>query len=139
MPPLREMFRRLWARPGQTAAARTVELYGWVLLLEGSVLVLFPVWVAALLHLEAPAAQALAFLRLAGLLIAGIGMLYTVSGRLNAEGFVFATLLDRPLVPPLVAGLWWLGLLPGAFAFLFSVQEIVTFAWTLLAWRRSTR
>ena len=36
-------------------------------------------------------------------------MLYIVSGRLNAEGFVFASLFDRPLVPPVVAVLWYPG------------------------------
>jgi hypothetical protein len=37
---------------------------------------------------------------LIGMLVSGFGMLYLLSGRLNAEGFVFATLIDRPFVAP---------------------------------------
>jgi hypothetical protein len=43
------------------------------------------------------------YMRLAGMLVSGFGMVYVISGRLNADGFVFATLLDRPLVPVVVA------------------------------------
>ena len=66
-------------------------------------------------------------------------MLYFVSGRMDAEGFVFATLLDRPLVPPIMAVLWYSGKLPGSLALLFEVQELVSFSWTLLTWRAELR
>ncbi len=48
--------------------------------------------------------------------------------------FVFASLLDRPLVPPLMAVLWFLGILPGGLALIFSVQDFASFLWTLSAW-----
>jgi hypothetical protein len=66
-------------------------------------------------------------------------MLYVVSGRLNAEGFVFASLLDRPLVPGIMAVLWWLGFVPGPLALAFSIQDFASFLWTLSAWRRAER
>jgi hypothetical protein len=59
-----------------------------------------------------------------------------VSGRLNAQGFVFASLLDRPLVPLLMALLWHLGIVPGPLALAFSVQDLGGFLWTLAHWRR---
>jgi len=48
-------------------------------------------------------------LRLNGMLVSGFGMLYVLRGRLNAEGFVFATLIDRPFVAPTMATLWYFG------------------------------
>ena len=39
-------------------------------------------------------------------------MLYVISGRLDAEGFVVASLLDRPLVPIIMAVLWSNGFFP---------------------------
>jgi hypothetical protein len=59
--------------------------------------------------------------------------------RTLAGGFVFATLLDRPLVPPIMAALWYSGKLPGSLALLFAVQELVSFSWTLLTWRAELR
>ena len=41
--------------------------------------------------------QASGFLRLIGMLVSGFGMLYLLSGRLNAEGFVFGH-IDRPAI-----------------------------------------
>ena len=49
-------------------------------------------------------------------------MLYVLSGRLNAEGFVFATLIDRPFVAPTMATLWYFGALPGPLALLFAIE-----------------
>jgi hypothetical protein len=66
-------------------------------------------------------------------------MLYAVSGRLNAQGFVFASLLDRPLVPPIMAILWYVGIVPGWLALVFSVQDFAGFLWTLAAWRADRR
>ena len=63
-------------------------------------------------------------------------MLYIVSGRLNAQGFVFATLLDRPLVPPIMAVLWWMGIIPGTLAMLFALSDGLSSLWTFSAWRR---
>ena len=133
------MLRRLWSVPEQSRAARTVELYGWFLLLEGAVILLFPGVVAALLRFGPLQLETTNFLRLIGLLAGGVGLLYTLSGRLNAEGFVFASLIDRPLVPPVAALLWYLGIMPGGFALLFAVEDFGTWLWTLQAWRAETR
>ena len=134
-----EMFARLWAPVGQSRAAKTVELYGWLILAQGGFIVLFPQSVAALLHFPLATAEGANFLRMVGLLVGGVGMLYTVSGRLNAEGFVFASLLDRPLVPPIVAIFWYLDVLPGTLALLFAVEDFGSFLWTFLTWRADLR
>ena len=83
--------------------------------------------------------QAANYLRLVGLLAAGVGMLYVVSGRTNAEGFIFASLLDRPLVPFVMAALWYFGLIPAPLAIAFAVQDFGSFLWTLAAWRTERR
>ena len=85
------------------------------------------------------AEQAANYFRLVALLIGGLGMLYIVSGRLNAEGFVFASLLDRPLVPLVMAVLWYLEIIPGPLALLFAIQDFGSFLWTLTAWRAEHR
>ncbi len=139
LPSLGEMWRRLWSGPAQSRAARTVELYGWALMLQGGAIVLFPAEIAALLHFAPLQEQAENFLRLIGLLAGGVGLLYTISGRLNAEGFVFATLIDRPLVPPAAALLWYLDIMPSGFALLFALEDFGTWLWTLSAWRAEMR
>jgi hypothetical protein len=135
----REMFEQLLHATGQSRASKTVETYGWLIFAEGILIFLFPQPVAGLLRFGPLGHDGLTFLRLAGLLVAGIGMLYFVSGRMNAEGFVFATLLDRPLVPPIMAGLWYSGKLPGSLALLLAVQELGSFLWTLATWRADLR
>ena len=62
-------------------------------------------------------------------------MLYIASGRLNAEGFVFASMLDRPLVPVAMAILWYHEIIPGPLALIFSIQDFGSFLWTLFTWR----
>jgi hypothetical protein len=57
-----------------------------------------------------------------------------VSGRVNAEGFVFASLLDRPLVPVIMGVLWYMNLVSGVIALAFSVQDFGSFLWTLAEW-----
>ena len=138
-PPLHEMFHRLVHREGQGRAAKTVEAFGWFVLLEGVALLFAPRTVAALLHIEITADQVVHYMRIMGLLASGVGMLYVVSGRLNATGFAFASLLDRPLVPPIMAILWYLGIVPGSLALVFSVQDFAGFLWTLTAWRAEER
>jgi uncharacterized protein YjeT (DUF2065 family) len=138
-PTLVEMFARLLRPSEQTRAAKTVEAFGWLILAEGIVLMLAPHCVAALLHLPALEPQGTNYLRLAALLVCGVGMLYVVSGRLNAEGFVFGSLLDRPLVPPVMAVLWYLGIIPWPLALLFAIQDFGSFLWTLAAWKAEQR
>ena len=79
--------------------------------------------------------QASGFLHLVGMLVSGFGMLYLLSGRFNAEEFVFATLIDRPYVAPTMAALWYFGALPSALALLFAFEDSVSWRWTLLTWR----
>jgi hypothetical protein len=129
------MFERLVYAPERSRAARTVEWFGWLMLFEAAVLLVSPNFVQQALHLPELSEQGANYFRLVGLLVGGLGMLYTASGRLNAEGFVFASLLDRPLVPPTMLLLWYLDIVPGPLALLFSVSDGLSFLWTLRAWR----
>ena len=117
----RQMFQQLLHAPGQSRAARTVELFGWLILAESPLMLLRPHWAASVLHLPALEPQAANYFSIVGLLIGGLGMLYVVSGRLSAAGFVFASLLDRPLVPFVMAALWWWGIVPGPLAAAFAL------------------
>jgi hypothetical protein len=136
---LSEMFHRLLRAEGESPAAKTVEYFGWLMLAEAATLLFAPHFVAQVLHLPALSEQAANYFRLVGLLVGGLGMLYVASGRLNAEGFVFASLLDRPLVPPVMAVLWYLDIIPGPLALLFAVSDFSSFLWTLLTWRAQER
>ena len=131
----KEIFRRLTAAAGQSRAAKSVEVFGWLILLEGSVVLLFPAIPAAVLHLPTLDQQAENYFRLIGLLVSGLGMLYVASGRLNAQGFIIASLLDRPLVPFAMAVLWYFDIIPWPLALIFSIQDFGSFLWTLSAWR----
>ena len=130
------MLYKVIRADGQARSARTVEIFGWIMFAEAAGLLFAPHLAAGLLHLPPLSDQAANYLRLVGLLVGGLGMLYIVSGRLNAQGFVFATLLDRPLVPPIMALLWWLGIIPGPLAFLFALSDGLSSLWTFSAWRR---
>ena len=91
--------------------------------------------VASVLQIPSLEEQSANYFRLVGLLVGGLGILYIVSGRLNARGFVFASMLDRPLVPLAMAILWYLEIVPGPLALIFSIQDFAGFLWTLMAWR----
>jgi len=136
MPTFAEMFRRLISAEGQSRAAKTVEVFGWLILVEGTSVVLLPTLAVWLLHLPPLGEQAQNYFRIVGLLVSGLGMLYIASGRLNAREFVFASLLDRPLVPVAMAILWYLDIIPGPLALIFTIQDFGSFLWTLSAWRR---
>lgn len=134
-PSFQTMFERLLSAQGQGRTAKTVEVFGWLVLVEGMLIMFAPHLVASVLHLPPLVDAAVSYFRLAALLVCGVGMLYVVSGRLNAEGFAFASLLDRPLVPPTMAVLWYLDIIPGPLALAFSIQDFAGFLWTLRAWR----
>ena len=138
-PSLGEMFRRLLMAEGQDRSAKTVEMFGWLILAESAGIVFVPQLAVSLLHLPEMVDQAENYFRLVGLLIGGLGMLYVAAGRLNAQGFVFASLLDRPLVPPAMLILWLCGILPWQLALAFAVQDFASFLWTLSAWRAEQR
>jgi hypothetical protein len=134
-----QMFQQLLHAPGQSKAARTVELFGWLILVESPLILLRPHWAASFLHLPALEPQAANYFSIVGLLIGGLGLLYVTSGRLSAAGFVFASLLDRPLVPFIMAALWWWGIVPGPLAAAFALQDGLSFLWTLFIWRAEQR
>jgi hypothetical protein len=130
-----EMLGRLLTAAGQSRSAKTVEVFGWLILVEGALVLFVPHVVASLLQIPPLAEQSANYFRLVGLLVGGLGLLYIVSGRLNARGFVFASMLDRPLVPLAMAILWYLEIVPGPLALIFSVQDFASFLWTLVTWR----
>jgi Na+-driven multidrug efflux pump len=129
------MFQRLITAQGQGRTSKTVEAFGWLVLVEGVLIMFAPHFVASVLHLPPLVEAAVDYFRLAALLVCGVGMLYVVSGRLDSEGFAFASLLDRPLVPPTMVVLWYLNIVPGPLALAFSIQDFGSFLWTLRAWR----
>ncbi len=130
---LRAMLRRVFAATAQTRASRSVEYFGWIDLTLGVIILFAPGLTALLLHLPALTEHDAGYLRLAGMLVCGLGLLYIIAGRLNEEGFVVASLLDRPLVPLIMAVLWWRHILPGSMAVAFSVSDFGGFLWTLFA------
>src|SRR3954471_14162604 len=130
-----EFIAQLLSAQNRSRTGKSVEVFGWLIFLEGSVSLLAPTFVSSLLHLATPAAQTLTYFRLASLLVGGLGMLYIISGRLNAEGFMFASLIDRPLVPVVMIVLWVTGNIPGVLALLFSIQDLGSALWTFFTWR----
>ena len=116
-------------------SAKTVEVFGWLILIEGTLVLFAPHLSASVLGIPPLTEQGANYYRLVGLLVSGLGMLYIASGRLNAEGFVFASMLDRPLVPIAMAILSYLDIIPGPLALIFSIQDFGSFLWTLFTWR----
>ena len=129
-----EMLRRLLTAAEQSRSAKTVEVFGWLILIEGALVLFVPRVVASVLQLPPLEEQSANYFRLVGLLVGGLGLLYIVSGRLNSRSFVFASMLDRPLVPLAMAILWYFGIVPGPLALIFSVQDFASFLWTLMTW-----
>ena len=134
-----EWLERLLRPVRDSRSAVTIEAFGWLLLAEGVAIFIAPRGVAELLQLPDFVPSAAVYFRLVGLLIAGLGGLYTVSGRLNVQGFVFASFLERPVVPIIMFALWGWGLVPGILAVAFSLQDFGSFLWTVWAWRRERR
>lgn len=137
--PASDYFHRLLHVPEQSRSAHTVELFGWLMMLESPFMLIFPQAVASLLGLPALSDQGATYLRLSGGLLSVIGMLYVGCGRLNSRSLVFISMLDRPLVPVVMGVLWWLGLMPGVIALGFSIQDFGSFLWTLRTWRNEAR
>jgi hypothetical protein len=138
-PTLTEMFGRLLRAEGQSRAAVSVEYFGWLDLFLGIVVLLAPDSIASLLNIPSPGAQGSNYVRLVGLLVSGIGTLYVVSGRLNSQEFAFASLLDRPAVPFVMAVLYAKDIVPGPVALAFSISDFGGFLWTLASWRADER
>jgi len=132
----RQYIQQLLSARNQNRSAKTVEIFGWLILIESAFILFAPHFVAAVLHMPDLNIQSTNFFRLAGLLVGGLGMLYIVSGRLNATGFVFASLLDRPLVPFIMLLLWYLDIIPATLAIAFALQDGISFLWTFLTWKQ---
>lgn len=129
------MFGRL-LRPGERSRVSiTVEVYGWLIMLEGGLMLLAPDWAASIFHLPTLVEQAEGYFRLVGLLEGAIGMLYLVCGRMNANEFTFASMLDRPVSPLVMGALAYLRLIPWQLALAFAVQDFGGFLWTVFTWR----
>ena len=139
MPSLREMFGRLLVADGQSRAARSVEGFGWIEIALGAAILNAPFAMASLLKLPPLTTQAANYSRIVGLLVSGLGVLYVASGRLNSTEFAFASMLDRPLVPFVMAVLVRKEIVPLNLAVAFSVSDFGSFLWTLWAWRRDRR
>ena len=137
-PTLTEMFSRLLRAEGQSRAAVSVEYFGWLDMILGIIMFFAPDSSASLLGLPS-GVQTSHLLRLVGLLVAGLGMLYVVSGRLNSQEFAFTSLLDRPIVPLVMAVLYAKDILPGPLALAFSISDFGGFLWTLASWHKDAR
>jgi hypothetical protein len=129
------MVLRVLRAEGEGRPARTVELFGWLDMTLGIIILVAPFFVESLLQLPPLNPQGSNYLRLVGLLVSGLGLLYVVSGRLNAQGFVFASMIDRPMVPLVMAVLWYRDIIPGPLALAFSISDFGGFLWTLSAWK----
>ena len=139
MPTLREMCGRVVVADGQTRAAKSVEGFGWIELALGTLILNAPQLAVSWLGVPPLDVQAEHYSRLVGLLVSGLGLLYIVSGRLNSTEFAFASMLDRPLVPLVMAVLVRKGIAPIQLAIAFSISDFGSFLWTLFAWRADRR
>src|SRR5262245_28037709 len=74
-PSAADMFRRLLIPDEQSRAARSVEWFGWMIMAFGVIILNAPYFTARTLHLPALETQGANYLRLAGLLVSGLGML----------------------------------------------------------------
>lgn len=141
MPPVTftGMLGRLLRAEGQGRAAKTVEINGWIVLVEGSIALFAPQFAATVLGIPPLSDQGADYFRLSAVWICGLAVLYIMSGRLNSDGFVFASLLDRPLVLPLLGVLWMAGIVPGPIALVAGLQDLATCVWTFWVWRKEFR
>ena len=137
-PSLTEMFQRLLHPVGQTRAAKSVEVFGWLIFAESVILMLAPHWAAELLHLPALVPQGANYLARCAARRRRRHALYRQRAP-QRRRICLAPLLDRPLVPPVMAVLWYLGIIPGPLALLFAVHDFGSFLWTLSAWRAESR
>jgi hypothetical protein len=133
------IFRRLLKPGALTRTSRSVEIFGWIDLALGAVILAAPAFSVSVFRLPAASAMDLELLRVVGILVAMLGLLYIICGRFNSLGFSLASLLDRPLVPVIMAVLWSRNILPGSLAIAFSVADFGGFLWTAFAWRADLR
>lgn len=65
------MLGRLVSAAGQSRSAKTVEVFGWLILIEGALVLFVPHIVASLLQIPPLQQQSANYFRLAGLLVGG--------------------------------------------------------------------
>ena len=84
-----EIVHRLLVARGQSRSAKSVEVFGWLILFEGSLVVLFPHFVALILNLPALVEQAANYFRLVGLLVSGAGYALHCQRSIEWRGICF--------------------------------------------------
>src|SRR5688572_6982320 len=122
-----------WCREGRIA--RSLMAFGLLVFAEGSLAVIAPQFVVAVLQIPELSKQAEDYFRLAGLFACAIGIFYIVCARLGAGGFTLASLITRSLVPPIMALLCYLDIVPWTLALFLSIHDFVGFLWTFSALR----
>jgi mono/diheme cytochrome c family protein len=118
-----------------TRVSRSIEIFGWIDLLLGLLILIAPGFTAAIFHLPPLSPLDGSLIRVVGVLVTMLGALYIINGRFNGLGFAVGALLDRPLVPFIMATLWYRHILPGSLAAAFSIVDFGGFLATAFAWR----
>ena len=132
---LSQTFQRLTRSGPLTLVSRSIEIFGWIDLALGLLILIAPRFTGALFHLPRLSPLDAGLIRVVGVLVTTIGALYIINGRFNSLGFAVASLLDRPLVPLIMAVLWHKRILPGPLAASFSIVDFGGFLATAFAWR----
>ena len=118
-----------------TLVSRSIEIFGYVDLLLGLLILIAPRFTAAVFLLPLLSPLDTSLLRLVGVLVTTLGALYILNGRFNTLGFAVGSLFDRPLVPLIMVVLWYTHILPGPLAASFSIVDFSGFLVTVFAWR----
>ena len=132
---LSQTFQRLTMSGPLTLVSRSIEIFGWIDLVLGLLILIAPRFTGAVFHLPRLSPLDAGLIRVVGVLVTTIGALYIINGRFNSLGFAVASLLDRPLVPLIMAVLWHKRILPGPLAASFSIVDFGGFLATAFAWR----
>jgi mono/diheme cytochrome c family protein len=136
---LNQILQRLIKQGSLTLVFRSIEIFGWIDLVLGLFILITPAFTAAIFHLPPLSPLDISLLRIVGALVTTIGTLYVINARFNSLGFAVASLLDRPLVPLIMAWLWYKRILPGPLAASFSIVDFGGFLLTAFAWRADLR
>jgi hypothetical protein len=118
-----------------TLVSRSVAIFGYVDLFLGLLILIAPRFTATIFFLPPLAPLDISLLRVVGVLVAMLGVLYIINGRCNGLGFAVGSLLDRPMVPFIMATLWFMHILPATLAVAFSIVDFSGFLATAYAWR----
>lgn len=131
----KQIFSKL-IRPGPlTLVSRSIEIFGYVDLVLGVLILIATRFTAAVFRLPPLSSLDVSLLHVVGVLVTILGALYIMNGRLNVLSFAVGSLLDRPLVPLIMLVLWYRRILPGPLAAAFSIVDFSGFLVTVFAWR----